>query len=291
MNWILVARVLTGFQDVVLHSDHGPEHYYIQRAARSCRDRWQRLARKDPTMARDVREAERKHREKFTSDFTQMLEGGDRGRRVSLSRRVFLLPSSADGATGEKVASPGKEGTDDAAAKSMDPSVAKSSEAPQEAAALQSRPKRSFSAFYKAKTKKQVIPITIPGVPSGSPPSVVPSHASHLQSVQQSVSASWTSGLTDMWPLQLLDAADRQRAAVAAAQGSSNGIHVPSSSRVGSSHRGSSSYPTSNSLAVPPQPSLLRQSSGTAQSFAPPQRAPPTGSANASIADRPPPNA
>jgi hypothetical protein len=78
--------------------------------------------------------------------------------------------------------------------------------------------KRMFTSISLAKTKKQIIPMTIPGVVSGSPPTLVPSHPSHMQAVQESLSAQMSSGRTEMWPLQILDFADTQRAAAVAAQ-------------------------------------------------------------------------
>jgi hypothetical protein len=77
---------------------------------------------------------------------------------------------------------------------------------------------RSFAAVNIAKTRKHVVPITIPGVVSGQPPNQpVPSHPSHIQAVQTSVTAQWANGRTEMWPLQILDLADKQRIATRAA--------------------------------------------------------------------------
>eukprot|EP00536_Pseudo-nitzschia_multiseries_P003704 jgi/Psemu1/186443/e_gw1.58.76.1 len=74
--------------------------------------------------------------------------------------------------------------------------------------AKEERPKRrSFSAVSMARSKRQMFPITIPGVDMAP----VSSHPSHVQSVQMSVTTQWASGRTDMWPLQILDLADRQR--------------------------------------------------------------------------------
>ena len=77
--------------------------------------------------------------------------------------------------------------------------------------------RRAFAALNLAKEKRKAPP-AVPGMESGSMPVVAPSHPSHDLSVQEAVAASRPNGgSTDMWPLQLLDIADRQRAAAAAA--------------------------------------------------------------------------
>ena len=86
----------------------------------------------------------------------------------------------------------------------------------------QDRPKpkrRSFSAMSISRSRRQVIPMSIPGVVAGENQAghPVPSHPSHMQSVQSSVTALWASGRTEMWPLQILDLADKQRSGAAAA--------------------------------------------------------------------------
>jgi hypothetical protein len=85
----------------------------------------------------------------------------------------------------------------------------------------QDRPKpkrRSFSAISISRSKRQVIPMSIPGVVAGANQAghPVPSHPSHMQSVQSSVTAQWASGRTEMWPLQILDLADKQRSGATA---------------------------------------------------------------------------
>jgi len=76
--------------------------------------------------------------------------------------------------------------------------------------------RRSFSAISHARSRRQIFPISIPGVDVGGNAShPVPSHPSHMQSVQISVAAQWASGRTEMWPLQILDLADKQRSGAA----------------------------------------------------------------------------
>jgi hypothetical protein len=74
------------------------------------------------------------------------------------------------------------------------------------------RAKRSFAALRMAAKKKYEVHMPIPGSVSGEKPSVVASHPSHSQSVQTAVAAT-SRGLAEMWPLQILDLADKQRAA------------------------------------------------------------------------------
>jgi hypothetical protein len=230
LNWILASRVLSGFQDIVIFSQRDQGRPPFPRAARSCRDRWQTLARRQPSLAIEVRQSERAHLDSSALTTSQILQWNDEGRDVALQDPdrdrdrdgeglvatggtkpyapnisiAFLLPPSGIKAPKEKP----KEGSDK---DENDPNLLKPAVLPE------TKPKRTFAAFMAAKAKKQVIPMTIPGVVSGSPPTVAPSHPSHMQSVQASAAASWSSGRTEMWPLQLLDAADKQRATAAAA--------------------------------------------------------------------------
>lgn len=140
------------------------------------------------------------------------------------------------------------------------------------------KPKR-FHALLAAKAKKQVVPLSIPGGASASPPPMSPSHPSHMQSVQASVAASWTNGRTEMWPLQLLDAADRQRAKASSAgagAAKNNGAGPPRQGSVSSrqsskvspaSAASASRLPPSGGVAGPkrtPVGSSAKPSPGTA---------------------------
>mmetsp|Transcript_6440 Transcript_6440/g.15306 ORF Transcript_6440/g.15306 Transcript_6440/m.15306 type:complete len:273 (-) Transcript_6440:158-976(-) len=124
--------------------------------------------------------------------------------------------------------------------------------------AVKSKPKRkSFSAISIAKSRRQIFPVTIPGVdPNGSQPAhPVPSHPSHLQSVQISVAAQWASGRTEMWPLQILDLSDRNRSRAARMQqpGAAPAAHNPARRHLGNNasyqHR---PQPSSQASAVRP---------------------------------------
>ena len=132
--------------------------------------------------------------------------------------------------------------------------------------------RRSFSVMAAAKAKIVQLPRQIPGVQSGSPPTISPSHPSHMQAIQKAPTAKWFCGRTDMWPIPFLEAADRQWQ------------RGPTSSSSSRNHGNASSgtsrppYPPPphriNPPPVPPRPvvppTAARQSSSTMQSFAPP---------------------
>jgi hypothetical protein len=94
--------------------------------------------------------------------------------------------------------------------------------------------RRSFSAISIARSRRLKFPVTIPGVDVGGNQAdhPVPSHPSHMQSVQISVAAQWASGRTEMWPLQILDLADKQRSGAARINNMQRGeippVHNPS---------------------------------------------------------------
>jgi len=72
--------------------------------------------------------------------------------------------------------------------------------------------KRNFSAFRAASSKKQDIPMAIPGGVAGQEPTMAPPHMSHHQALQAAVAAMSSGGRAEMWPLQILDLGDKQRA-------------------------------------------------------------------------------
>ena len=112
--------------------------------------------------------------------------------------------------------------------------------------AKKDKPKRrSYSAISMARSRRQVFPITIPGIDMGGTQAghPVPSHPSHMQSVQRSVAAH-SSGRTEMWPLQILDLADRQRSNAARVSSMQRGEIIPTAHNNPPRHHpsGSSSY-------------------------------------------------
>lgn len=254
MNWTLVSRRVTGFED----NDTSLQQDSRLRSGRECRDRWQTVVRSRSKLSKE--------------ELGHVIRELD-GKMVAVDNPGYISPLMRNDKAGVEFLMPIETGDSDPTEEKMEVD----SEKPM-------APKWSFSAMRAAKAKKQTVQMSIPGVVSGSPPTVVPSHPSHMQSVQSSVAAVWTSGRTEMWPLQLLDAADRQRAAVSSAAAAATGVPPP-----------------------PPPPATARQASTSSRTHTPPQsnttssRAPSTGTASnhaaatsassqASASQRPPPN-
>lgn len=120
--------------------------------------------------------------------------------------------------------------------------------------------RRSFSAISVAKSRMQVFPITIPGVDMGGNQAghPVPSHPSHMQSVQMSPTAQWASGRTEMWPLQILDLADRQRNSASRVSSMQRGDLHPAAHSA--AHNSRSRHHTSASASYQHRPQSSSQS-------------------------------
>jgi hypothetical protein len=248
-NWILAARLLSGYDDVVLVSRQAPGTRRLPRAARSCREHWQVLARNNPLLANEVRQSERLQREngafkpeeqtgevvsyrraalpasspfgevtessvtgKLVEEFLIMPATDTHGEQKRKDEKNALPPADDVIVSDDAKQSPGSKVTGSEEPLGMD-IEASSDEKPESP----TKKRRSFSAIVAARANRKTAPMAIPGMGDGNQPTVAPSHPSHLQSVQSSIAASWTNARTDMWPLQLLDAADRQRASVATA--------------------------------------------------------------------------
>lgn len=117
--------------------------------------------------------------------------------------------------------------------------------------------KKPFGFLMSARSRRQAVPLTIPGVVPGSQPSFVASHPSHHQCVQSSVAATWTNGRTEMWPLQFLDVAEKQRSASSTETKTSprsvakptSTTRSPSGARAATSHSGRAPASSSSSRA------------------------------------------
>jgi hypothetical protein len=297
MNWMLVARALSGFEDAVMTanavnaSETNNGSRSIGRSARQCRDRWQALARTQPSLAHEVRKSERVLRERALLSPDQIrCEDGNACRmsgavikgsgqnttrllsKSSLFVGALLKKSDLAGGISNYVAKDPAEPTvqngntekeepvvsmdiDDL---SQNQEVAPTTSSNEQGLKIDGlkKQKRMFTSISLAKTKKQIIPMPIPGVVTGSPPTLVPSHPSHMQAVQESLSAQMSSGRTEMWPLQILDFADTQRAAATAAQKpSSAGQRTAAAARSTTATSSSSSSrrrPASSTAARPP---------------------------------------
>eukprot|EP00977_Amphora_coffeiformis_P005970 scaffold1271_cov167-Amphora_coffeaeformis.AAC.5 len=279
-NWMLAARSLSGVQDVETVSRQSPGVRPVARAGRSCREHWHAMARKEASLARELRQAERLQREKANHRFRK--EDYSSERRVEFERKKrsegnkgdFDVPSTTDFFVPLSV-SP------------KDSKMADANEPLNEAIPVP-RKRRSFSAIAAARTKKVQLSRTIPGVQNGSPPTISPSHPSHMQAVQKSATAKWSGGRTDMWPIQFLDAADRHRNPPQSAVSQQRGQPAPPARNHGSSSTSVTSVrpayppgahrmppPVATRPATVPVPSVPVASSRpstnvTMQSFAPP---------------------
>jgi len=202
-NWMLASRVLSGVQDVETVSRQSPGIRPVARAGRSCREHWHVMARKEPNLARELRQAERLQREKASQHFGKQDYSSER--RVQFKRNTRFEGDECDFDTSTAV--------DFFVPLSVPPEDSKMTDANEilNEASPVPRKRRSFSAIAAARTKKVQLSRSIPGVQSGSPPTISPSHPSHMQAVQKSATAKWSGGRTDMWPIQFLDAADRHR--------------------------------------------------------------------------------
>jgi hypothetical protein len=317
MNWMLVARALSGFEDVVINektSDATDNRLWpTPRSARQCRDRWQALARSQPALANEVRKSERVLREsalmtleKIPGSDTEAVRSGAASHLTVVTRSVVLLsnaslftskgihePANNSSSTqspmnmdveGEGGATLGDSeqatispntanGTKDVKAGEQSDPVDVKIQVPQP-----QKPRRSFTALSAAKAKRQFIPITIPGVVSGSQSNQpVPSHPSHMQSVQASLAAQWSSGRTEMWPLQILDCADKQRAASRAKEmtpssnaSSSSSMRRPPTTGGSSSLSHFSPSRDRPSASFPPVPTSTARSNPRSPQISPP---------------------
>lgn len=264
MNWIIVARALNGVEGfLVTDAEVGRPACRLARSprsARQCRDRWQSLARSQPSLASEVRKSEKILRENALRRVDSMGKEevvvvrcatlgpiGSGGKFVLLSRPSLYDESIATDNDKMEVDS---RPTDDNLPTPMEPVANETKASPLP-------PKRSFSILRAAMAKRQVTPLTIPGIPPGGQPNQpVPSHPSHMQSVQSSVAAQWSNGRTEMWPLQILDCADKHRAAVrASAQRASEMKQASASStnasRTPATHGSGSAPPSTNHRPAP----------------------------------------
>ena len=287
-NWLLVAKHIQGFQEFGFLPMQGSDIASL----RSCRDRWHALTRKDPELSNQIRLHEKRRRAALQQSshlYESRIEGGQRLQgsffgygddsdsvhhlqtEFDETPRVHLLPPIEE--TSEKLRTSEKV----------------TAESPTQTNAG-STSRKSFAAFDRAKNKVQKMPLLIPGVSAGSPPSIAPSHSSHMQAVQAALAASNSSSRNDVWPLQLLAANRKRDAAAATATASTGGVRSSapttgaprsypstSSSRTASGNnrsQGSSRPRTGNSPARSTRPTNARSSSSSsaaaAQSFVPP---------------------
>lgn len=251
MNWLLVASATSGFEHAVIRSDlSGIENITpsVAKSARQCRDRWQLLTQGRPSLSdavhRRLSSSDTINNLQLTDPEQKVLVYSAENVNIICKSDDFFKPPETKDWTSTKdtndadCSSTNDEGISTAKeaeaaspritvdkkdnAEISDPiSMQVEKTSPSATVDVQmpepskiTKPKRrSFSAISIARSRRQVFPVTIPGVDvnTNQPGHPVPSHPSHMQSVQLSVAAQWASGRTEMWPLQILDLADKQR--------------------------------------------------------------------------------
>jgi Myb-like DNA-binding domain len=248
LNWTLASRTLSDFDGSV--DVNGSVHF--PRTARECRQRWEEIALNDHSLDVELRKSGGAESPGLSSaspetacETSLLLSLKPQGESVagrhdatepSMSLLGFFEP--------ERKHPPMKKAEPN---KTADPSGTNE-------LSPEKLPERAFGSVSSAYAKRRVVPITIPGSTPGSQPAFVASHPSHLDAVHSSIAASWTSGRTEMWPLQFLDVAEKQRTArvSAAATASSSAISQSSSHAV--SPVGSSASITPEGSARAPAP-------------------------------------
>lgn len=276
-NWLLAAQVLNGFQDIV-HSHQIEDNRHFPRAGRSCRDHWENLARTNPSFSLRVRQAERVRCDNLSLKADQIANTTDKGRRVTFRRSDGALPDQDNSKLPDEesivfllsASNHDNDVTDRVQVGQPSPNIAKQG--------VSQPPKRrhSFAAFAAAKAKNHAIPMSIPGIAEGRP-SDLTEHQSHIQSVQSSIAASWSSsGRTEMWPLQLLETADKQRRTALAATSTATvptpaRQRPPGSSRTSFNSAANKAHKSSGAVPTPNPHRTLPHAASSA-------KRPPTGS-------------
>lgn len=298
----------------------------ISRSPRQCRDRWQALAENQPSLKNEVRKSERIFRENAllrcdeieidkTANRQGKAEVHSAGTVSIITKSISFLSStrtrespalkheeddmmeldtaqnvpniviSSGGSSSEKRQDEKILDNDSNNLKSASEIEVVSNDV--EMSDVPSKPKRrQFSAISAARSKRRILPMSIPGVVPGSnqPSHPVPSHPSHMQAVQSSVTAQWASGRTEMWPLQILDLVDKkvQRGGeISSTSNNSSRRHVPDSTAYQHRYPPPQQQPTGNTGLPPgaipvtshhqhrnPPPQVAP---ATAQAYIPPQ--------------------
>ncbi|CAB9518904.1 DNA binding protein [Seminavis robusta] len=215
-NWAMTAEALEGFASC-RKDEYDPgedatlDDKRFRRTSRDCSERWQELSHLDPRFGTSQKPS------------TQNLSGSP----VAAAAAIQVATTKPQPSGDQRKRSPRAIGL-------LGPSTASelTLAKPDEAKAddegdLDENIKKAFVTFSASEAKKQVVPVTIPGATPGSQPTFVASHPSHLDAVHSSIAATWTSGRTEMWPLQFLDVAEKQRTARAAAAAASTSASAP----------------------------------------------------------------
>ena len=227
-NWTLCSRALSGLQDVVTVTRQHQAVRSVPRAAKSCREHWQTLARNDPTLTLEVKKVERTQREKSTLNFRDSLDHGMQHKVLGASSNDDRESVSSGGNNANILILLAPDGKNEEGVASLEESDQYGHSHGGTKVRADIVRKRSFSAIASA--RKKLVERPNSRIADGSSPNIAPSHPSHMQSVQSSIASSWTSGRTEMWPLQFLDASDRFRASKSQQQASTSTSAPPTRS-------------------------------------------------------------
>ena len=270
-SWHLVAGGMytsTGL-DILTEaakSGHGP------RSPGQCQERWQYLVRRKASLAEELNATEQMLRKNaVTRPILQDINEVGARRIASIPKRFSKEDARKSNPSTLKLTS-----TEDSFSLVLPSSLFPEESNEKESSKagddgkldmVKVRGKKSFAAFRSAAKKKIDLPLTIPGAMSGEKPSLVGSDPSHAQSVQAAVSGSSSAGRTEMWPLQIIDLAEKQRASRrnvlptdslhAATSGSSSSRQQSGASKASASHSqrssGHQTSPSHRSSATFPQ--------------------------------------
>jgi len=239
-NWKLIARVLSGLEGILLFRwGDGNESivHSVLKSSGQCRFEWHALLKLCPSLSKEILDSDGLYNQIANTNGAEDMTTERTGAKVIEKDGVSALfpssvfkhdevqlpadstdvdmpeqkPATSDVASSDK----SDESQEKDKSNNANPGSPKEDEAMQ--AVDESKKKvlsrSSFASVFAAAKKKVEMPIQIPGIPAGEPLGPpAPSHPSHMHSVQSSMTAQWAQGRTEMWPLQILDLADKQRA-------------------------------------------------------------------------------
>jgi len=251
MNWHLVASNLRDANKL------------LSRSAEECRERWYLLAKSNPALYNEMREG----RQADASGASLKRPTDTRGTKQKsiVYRRISQdndTPMETDEEEQDNIPTPllPKRAALNAC---LAPDIITQHTA--NAPGGEPKKRRSFSVFRAASLKRQDVPMPIPGIVAGQKPSLSTPHPSHQQSLQAAVAVLSTGGRTEMWPLQILDLADKQKKASLSSSASrpSNSQHISSGSYQATQSRHApvqqqyvppANQPVVPKVGIPPQP-------------------------------------
>lgn len=209
LNWHLVAMAVNDFDDDSKQHDPERDQPLFRPQPRSlgqCHERWNHLVKLHPEFLQALRNVERSRYNKTVTEPSADEMAGVPCRRIT-EKYPSGTPSTKDTGTPPlSLVLPSSLFID----KDGDAVMAEKKEKPD--VATKGRRKKSFSALRNAAKKNIAVSLPIPGSADGAKPNLVGAHPSHAQTVQ-TAAVGTSRGKSEMWPLQILDLADKQRAA------------------------------------------------------------------------------